>query len=114
VCAWNVSEEDGFSCQQIEGGYRLRLWYQENQLVSGAYECNFALRDASSYETIDRVASVASFFITKPGRARGIVMMSPRWELCKSTTGCGVNDRNVPALTSRCDDEMSHRENPAA
>lgn len=114
VCAWNVSEEDGFSCQQIEGGYRLRLWYQENQLVSGAYECNFALRDASSYETIDRVASVASFFITKPGRARGIVMMSPRWELCKSTTGCGVNDRNVSALTSRCDGEMSHRANPAA
>jgi len=113
VCAWNVSEEDGFSCQRIEGGYRLRLWYQENPLVPGAYECNFALRDASSYETIDRVASIASFFITKPGRARGIVMMSPHWELCKNTTECDAHGRDVQGSTNRHDNETFHRANPA-
>jgi ABC-type polysaccharide/polyol phosphate transport system ATPase subunit len=114
VCAWNVSEEDGFSCQPIEGGYLLRLWYQKNPLVAGAYECNFALRDASSYETIDRVASIASFFITKPGRSRGVVLMSPHWELLKSTTECDVNGRDVGVSADRQGDETFHRANPAA
>lgn len=112
VCAWNVSEEDGFSCQRIEGGYRLRLWYQENRLVPGAYECNFALRDGASYETIDRVASVASFFISKPGRARGVVSMSPKWELSEHSTDSKMNGRERGRSMKKLDDEPLRRANP--
>lgn len=112
VCAWNVSVEDGFSCQRIEGGYRLRLWYQENRLVPGAYECNFALRDGSSYETIDRVASIASFFISKPGRARGVVLMSPTWELSEHPPDSKMNGRERGSSLKKLDDEPFRRANP--
>ncbi len=93
VCAWNVSEEDGFSCHRLEGEYRLRLWYRDNRLVPGAYEFNFALRDGTSFETVDRQAGVASFSIVKAGRGRGVVMMSPEWELSSQTVEGEPNGR---------------------
>jgi ABC-type polysaccharide/polyol phosphate transport system ATPase subunit len=81
ICIWNVSEEDGFTCQRMNGRRRLRVWYPENKLMKGAYEVNFALRDGTSYETLERFAGITSFSVTSPGRGRGIMVMSPQWEL---------------------------------
>lgn len=83
LCIWNVSEEDGFTCQAVNGPCRVRVWYPENRLARGAYEIHFAIREGNSFETLERVAGLASFSVGGQGRARGIVRLSPQWELTK-------------------------------
>jgi ABC-type polysaccharide/polyol phosphate transport system ATPase subunit len=81
VCVWNVSEEDGLQCEDVGGTIRLRVWYDEHKLAKGAYEVNFALREQTSYETLERLAGIASFSVTGSGRARGIMALPARWHL---------------------------------
>jgi ABC-type polysaccharide/polyol phosphate transport system ATPase subunit len=81
VCVWNVSEEDGLQCEDVGGTIRLRVWYDEHKLAKGAYEVNFALREQTSYETLERLAGIASFSVTGSGRARGIMALPARWDL---------------------------------
>ena len=83
VCVWNVSEEDGLQCEGVSGGMRLRVWYDEHKLSKGAYEVNFALREQTSYETLERLAGIASFSVTGSGRARGIMALPAQWRLCR-------------------------------
>lgn len=81
VCVWNVSEEDGLQCEGVSGAMRLRIWYDEHKLSKGAYEVNFALREQTSYETLERLAGIASFSVTGSGRARGIMALPAQWRL---------------------------------
>jgi ABC-type polysaccharide/polyol phosphate transport system ATPase subunit len=81
VCVWNVSEEDGLHCEAVTGVMCLRVWYPEHKLSKGAYEVNFALREHTSYETLERLGGVAAFSVTGPGRARGIMALSAQWQL---------------------------------
>ena len=83
VCVWNVSEEDGLQCEGVSGAMRLRIWYDEQKLSKGAYEVNFALREQTSYETLERLAGIASFSVTGSGRARGIMALPAQWRLCR-------------------------------
>ena len=83
VCVWNVSEEDGLQCEGVSGAMRLRIWYDEHKLSKGAYEVNFALREQTSYETLERLAGIASFSVTGSGRARGIMALPAQWRLCR-------------------------------
>lgn len=83
VCVWNVSEEDGLQCEGVSGAMRLRIWYDEHKLSKGAYEVNFALREHTSYETLERLAGIASFSVTGSGRARGIMALPAQWRLCR-------------------------------
>lgn len=83
VCIWNVSEEDGLQCEGVSGAMRLRIWYDEHKLSKGAYEVNFALREQTSYETLERLAGIASFSVTGSGRARGIMALPAQWRLCR-------------------------------
>ena len=81
VCVWNVSEEDGLQCEGVSGTMCLRIWYDEHKLSKGAYEVNFALREQTSYETLERLAGIASFSVTGSGRARGIMALPAQWRL---------------------------------
>jgi len=81
VCVWNVSEEDGLQCEGVSGTMRLRVWYDEHKLSKGAYEVNFALREQTSYETLERLAGIASFSVSGSGRARGIMALPAQWRL---------------------------------
>jgi lipopolysaccharide transport system ATP-binding protein len=81
VCVWNVSEEDGLQCEGVSGTMRLRVWYDDHKLSKGAYEVNFALREQTSYETLERLAGIASFSVTGAGRARGIMALPAQWRL---------------------------------
>ncbi len=81
VCVWNVSEEDGWSCQRVEGGARLRIWYPEHKLSRGVYEVNFTLREQRSYETLERMGGVVSFSVSAAGRARGIMALRANWQI---------------------------------
>ena len=81
VCVWNVSEEDGLQCEGVSGPMRLRIWYGEHKLSKGAYEVNFALREQTSYETLERLAGIASFSVNGSGRARGIMALPAQWRL---------------------------------
>ena len=100
LCVWNMSEEEGFRCDEIEGRYRLRLWYPENKLVPGAYRFNFVLRDATSFEKTERIENVASFMIVDGRRARGIVATSPRWELSSDQTSHDSAEHAASAMRS--------------
>jgi ABC-type polysaccharide/polyol phosphate transport system ATPase subunit len=81
VCIWNVSEEDGLQCQDVAGMMRLRVWYGDQKLSKGAYEVNFALREHTSYETLERLAGIATFSVNGSGRARGIMALPAQWRL---------------------------------
>jgi lipopolysaccharide transport system ATP-binding protein len=81
VCVWNVSEEDGLQCEGVSGTLRLCVWYDEHKLSKGAYEVNFALREQMSYETLERLAGIASFSVVGSGRARGIMALPAQWSL---------------------------------
>ena len=81
VCVWNVSEEDGLHCEGVSGALRLRVWYKEHKLSKGVYEVNFALREHTSYETLERLAGIASFSVTGSGRARGIMALPAQWRV---------------------------------
>jgi ABC-type polysaccharide/polyol phosphate transport system ATPase subunit len=81
LCKWNISEEDGLVEVGDCGRYLMRAWYPENRLANGAYEVHFAVRDATSFETMERIAGVISFAVVGKLRARGIVAGKCSWEL---------------------------------
>jgi hypothetical protein len=87
TCVWNISAEDGLQCSSAHGRLRLRLWFAENRLMKGHYNVDFALQDGVSFEVIEQLAGVTSFALAGSGRARGIVAMSPRWELVTPPAG---------------------------
>lgn len=82
VCVWRLSEEDGLRLDTLDGRYVIRVWFQNANLANGRYEFAFALRNADSYETLERFYGLTSFAIVGPGRARGIMHCNCRWE-CK-------------------------------
>ncbi|MCA1959966.1 MAG: ABC transporter ATP-binding protein [Desulfomonile sp.] len=81
LCMWNISEEDGFTRPETGGRCRVRAWYESNHLATGAYEVHFAVRDASSFETLERIAGAASFAVIGPRRSRGVVAELCRWDV---------------------------------
>lgn len=81
LCKWNISAEDGLAEPGKLSHYLLRAWYPENKLSTGAYEVHFAVRDAASFETLERIAGVLSFAVIGPNRSRGIVAGRCSWEL---------------------------------
>ena len=81
LCKWNISEEDGLAEPGPCGRYLIRAWYPENHLMCGAYEVHFAVRDATSFETLERLAGIVSFAVIGDNRARGIVCGDCQWEL---------------------------------
>jgi lipopolysaccharide transport system ATP-binding protein len=81
LCKWNISEEDGFKSMCEADRYLLRVWYPENHLMTGAYEAHFAVRDATSFETFERIAGIVSFAVIGDKRSRGIVAGPCEWEL---------------------------------
>jgi lipopolysaccharide transport system ATP-binding protein len=81
TCVWNISAEDGLCCEEARGQLRLRAWYDDNRLMIGHYRIDFAVQDVTSFEVVEQLAGVASFAVTGASRARGVVAMTPRWEL---------------------------------
>ncbi len=79
LCKWNISEEDGLEASGEPNRYVLKIWYPENRLSNGAYEAHFATRDATSFETLERIAGIVSFAVVGPKRARGIVSGTCEW-----------------------------------
>ena len=81
LCKWNVSKEDGLVGPGPRNHYILRAWYSENRLSTGAYEAHFAVRDAASFETLERIAGIVNFAVIGPERSRGIVCGKVDWKL---------------------------------
>jgi lipopolysaccharide transport system ATP-binding protein len=81
LCMWNISEEDGLISNEVRRRYLVRAWYPSNYLSPGAYEVHFAVRDADSFETLERLAGIASFAVIGNRRSRGVVAQKCRWEL---------------------------------
>ncbi len=92
LCKWNISQEDGLAEPGLCRRYLMRAWYPENHLQCGAYEVHFAVRDGSSFETLERLAGVLSFAVTGPKRARGIVTGACEWELIPLEDECDAGD----------------------
>ncbi len=87
LCKWNISEEDGLEASGEPNRYILKIWYPENRLANGAYEAHFATRDATSFETLERIAGIVSFAVVGPKRARGIVAGTCEWCLTQVLEG---------------------------
>lgn len=92
LCKWNISKEDGLAEPGPCRRYLMRAWYPENHLQSGAYEIHFAVRDGSSFETLERLAGLICFAVTGSKRARGIVTGACEWELIPLENGCDAAD----------------------
>jgi homopolymeric O-antigen transport system ATP-binding protein len=84
LCIWNVSEEDGLSTTPVRDRCLVKAWYPANHLVAGAYEVHFAVRDAASFETLERIAGLVSFAVIGTRRARGVVAGVCAWEILRS------------------------------
>jgi lipopolysaccharide transport system ATP-binding protein len=97
LCKWNISEEDGLVENGECGRYLMRAWYPENRLSNGAYEVHFAVRDATSFETMERIAGIVSFAVIGELRARGIVAGKCHWELIP------VDERSIEGMTDGSD-----------
>ncbi|MFZ5866940.1 MAG: ABC transporter ATP-binding protein [Thermodesulfobacteriota bacterium] len=95
LCKWNISEEDGFSPDNLETRFLLTAWFKHNSLASGAYEVHFAVRDASSFETLERLAGVASFAVVGDRRSRGVIGGPCVWEA--QARGSVHDDRKLSA-----------------
>jgi len=80
LCKWNISEEDGYNPNDLADRFLLTAWIRNNSLASGAYEVHFAVRDASSFETLERLAGVASFAVLGDRRSRGVIGGPCVWE----------------------------------
>jgi lipopolysaccharide transport system ATP-binding protein len=91
TCVWNISVEDGLHCGEARGRLRLRAWYGENRLMKGYYRVDFAVQTVSSFKVVEQLAGVASFSVVGSGRARGVVAMSPRWELSAAVEAPSVS-----------------------
>jgi len=81
TCVWNISAEGGLTPPQAAGRIRLRAWYHENHLIKGHYRVDFMLQNGRTLEVVERLSSVLNFSILGSERARGVVAMSPRWDL---------------------------------
>ena len=81
TCVWNISAEDGLICPQVAGRFRLQVWYDGNRLMKGYYRVDFVVHDGASFEVVEQLSGIASFSVAGSGRARGVVAMSPRWDL---------------------------------
>jgi len=81
LCKWNISKEDGLVGPGPRNHYILRAWYPENRLSTGAYEAHFAVRDAASFETLERIAGIVNYAVIGPERSRGIVCGKVDWKL---------------------------------
>ncbi|HVO26559.1 MAG TPA: Wzt carbohydrate-binding domain-containing protein, partial [Candidatus Margulisiibacteriota bacterium] len=81
TCVWNISTEGGLSCEEARGDVRLRAWYDDNRLMKGYYRVDFAVQDVTSFEVVEQLAGITSFAVAGSSRARGVVAMTPRWEL---------------------------------
>lgn len=92
LCKWNISEEDGLAADGDSGLYKLTAWYPENRLTTGAYEVHFAARDATSFETLERIAGILSFAVIGNHRSRGIVSGKCEWTLLPHTDPSGNAD----------------------
>ena len=86
LCAWNVSSEDGLTVERIRGRLRLKVWYECIPLAAGWYETLFLVRDAESFETLERIAGLVSFTISGDARARAVVTTKCSWELMNVDT----------------------------
>ena len=91
TCVWNISVEGGLHCEEARGRLRLRAWYGENQLMKGYYRVDFAVQTVSSFKVVEQLAGVSSFAVVGAGRARGVVAMSPRWELSAAAEEPGAS-----------------------
>jgi len=80
-CIWNVSRENGLVLESLPPKSRLRVTLKGPKLAKGFYQINFALRDASSLETIERFYNLTSFVVNSPGVSRGILKCDCDWEL---------------------------------
>lgn len=85
LCMWNISEEDGLSPNDLPNRFTIRARYAANHLAPGAYEAHFAVRDARSFETLERIAGIVTFSVTGDRRARGIVAGDCRWDITRKT-----------------------------
>ena len=81
TCVWNISTEDGLICPQVAGRFRLQVWYGDNALMKGYYRVDFAVQEGASFEVVEQLSGIASFSVAGSARARGVVAMSPRWNL---------------------------------
>ena len=55
--------------------------------MKGHYRVDFAVQDGGSFEVVEQLAGICSFSLAGPGRARGVVSMSPHWELIAPAVG---------------------------
>ena len=81
LCKWNISLEDGLSVPGSCGRFLLRAWYPENNLGNGMYEIHFATRDGASFETLERIAGLLTFFVKGSEQSKGIVAGRCQWEM---------------------------------
>ncbi len=81
LCKWNISEEDGLEIHGMGDRLLLSIWYPKNHMMTGAYEAHFAVRDATSFETFERIAGIVSFAVIGDHRSRGIVSGPCEWTL---------------------------------
>jgi hypothetical protein len=105
LCVWNTSDEDAMTSRCAQGACRLRVWFPQNVLSNGAYEIHLSIRNADSFETLERLAGLANFTVVGPGRARGIVAMPSRWEISEEpvVSSCSV--------ANAMDDEVAQHRN---
>jgi lipopolysaccharide transport system ATP-binding protein len=81
TCVWNISAEGGLHCDEAHGALRLRACYDDNRLMKDHYRVDFVLQDVASFEVVEQLAGITSFAVAGSSRARGVVAMTPRWEL---------------------------------
>ncbi len=101
LCKWNVSKEDGLAEPGPRNHYILRAWYPENRLSTGAYEAHFAVRDAASFETLERIAGLVNFAVIGPERSRGIVRGKIDWKLIpfdQANSSTGIQNSALAVL----------------
>jgi len=80
-CIWHLSREDGLVLDRLPRNCRLRAVVKNARLANGAYQVNFALRDARSFETVERFYNLASFVVKGQPRARGILNTNCEWSV---------------------------------
>ncbi len=86
LCKWNISEEDGLiGVGGDPDRYRIKIYYPKNNLMSGAYEGHFAVREGATFETLERIAGIVSFAVIGENRSRGIVAGPCEWRLTRSS-----------------------------
>jgi lipopolysaccharide transport system ATP-binding protein len=81
ICVWNISVENGLRFSEVKGRFKIRIWYDDNRLMKGFYRVDLAIQNGASCEIVEQLAGITSFSLSGSGRARGVVAMTPRWEL---------------------------------